>query len=167
MIDLSFVSNTIADQAITLGGSDVRWFKAIFCPNTRDDGTPCYDETRGSSWKECPVCGGRGCIYASPVYIKAIYTDQSNRWQPDGSGGFMKGNKTLSVRRNLDIKLLKPRGGDDGRRLLRDKFELLGKCCDENGERPAKEVLYMLHDVVEPTIHNNTIYKTIEVGTNW
>lgn len=166
MFDLSTVSNMIADHALQLGGSDIRWHKAMFCPNVRDDGTPCYDETRGSSWKECPVCGGRGTMYASPITIKGVYTDNSNQWFPDGAGGVIKGNKSLTLPRHLDIRLLKDRDGDS-RRLLRDKFELLGKCCDHNGQRPVAEVLYLLHDPVRPTIHNDTILMTVEVGNNY
>lgn len=167
-MNLSRISNLLANQALKVGGSDIRWYKAVFCPNLRDDGTPCYDEIRGSSWKECPVCGGRGTTYASPVYIKAVYTDNSNNWQPDGSGGFIQGRKSLSLPRHLDIRLLKERDGvPNPRRLLRDKFELLGPCCDDKGERPTQEVLYLLNDVVKPTIHNQTIYQTAEVGNNY
>lgn len=78
----------------------------------------------------------------------------------------IRGDKSLSLPRHLDIQLLKEREGES-RRLLRDKFELIGKCCNENGERPVFEVLYLLHDPVRPTIHNNTIYMTVEVGNNY
>lgn len=166
MLDLNNVSRMLAGQALTLGGSDLRWSKAIFCPNVRDDGTPCYDETRGSSWKECPVCGGRGSLYAFPVTIKAIYTDNSNKWFPDGAGGLMRGDKTLSLPRHMDIRLLKDRAGES-RRLLRDKFELLGKCCEPDGSRAVEEVLYLLHDPVKPTIHGGTIYQIANVGNNY
>lgn len=166
MLNLSSIANLIADQAINMGGSDIRWYKAIFCPNVRDNGHPCYDEERGSSWKECPVCGGRGNLYMTPRYIKGVYTDNSNRWNPDGAGGVIQGNKSLSLPRDLNIQLLKERA-NESRRLLRDKFELIGQCCDENGERPVKEVLYLLHDPVKPTIHNGTIYMTVEVGNNY
>lgn len=161
------VAHLFSNQALQLGGSDFRWHKALFCPNVRDDGSPCFDEVRGTSWKECPVCNGTGCLYASPVYIKGIYTDNSNRWQPDGSGGFIKGNKSLSLPRNLDIRLLKDRPNAQPRRLLRDKFELLGPCCDSFGQRPVQEVLYALHDPTKPTIQNSTIYIQLEVGNNY
>ena len=167
MFDLSSISNLIADSALGLGGSDLAWHQAEFCPYVRDDGTPCYDETRGSPWMECPICGGRGAIYKSPRYNRGIYTDNSNKFFPDGSGGFMRGNKTLSLPRDLPLKLLKSRNTQDARRLLRDKFQLLGPCCNPDGSREIAETLYMIEDPVKPTINSGTIYQTVIVENNY
>ena len=105
MFDLSAISKVLSNAALDLGGSDFYWHKAIFCPYVRDDGSPCYDEDRGSSYIECPVCGGEGVIYASPVMIKGIYSDGSNTFVPDGSGGFVKGEKTISFPPDLSDQL--------------------------------------------------------------
>lgn len=166
-MDLFPVSNLLADSALQMGGTDIMWHKAIFCPYVRPDGTPCYDEKRGSPWIECPICGGTGVVYASPQQIKAIYTDNSNRYYPDGAGGFMQGDKTLSVSRNLDISMLKARDTNDARRLLRDKFEVLGRCCNPDGTREVKEVLYLDQDPTEPTINSGTIYQIVPVANNY
>jgi len=167
MFDLAPISNMVADAALGMGGTDVLWYEPIMCPNVRDDGSPCYDENRGAPWIECPVCGGRGSIYKSPIQFKAIYTDNTNKWYPDGSGGFFKGNKTFSVPRNLDLHMLKERLSDNSRRLLRDKFEVLGRCCNPDGTREVTETLYAVQDPQKPTINSNTIYQIIEVGGNY
>lgn len=161
------ISSLIADSALALGGSDISWHKAIFCPYVRDDGSPCYDEDRGSPWIECPICHGEGVIYASPKYVKGIYTDKSNEFLPDESGGFIQGHKSLSLPRGLDIKLLKPRNSTDSRRLLRDKFQLLGQCCQPDGSREIVETLYLDDDVVTPVINSGRIYQIVRVKNNY
>lgn len=166
-MDLFPISKLIADSALRMGGSDIAWHKAIFCPYVRDDGTPCYDESRGSSWIECPICGGEGVVYASPRFIKGIYSDKSNEFVPDGSGGFIRGDKTLSVPRNLDIKLMKPRSNDSARRILRDKFQLLGRCCQPDGSREILETLYLDDDTIQPFINSGSIYQIIRVRNNY
>lgn len=166
-MDLFPVSKMIADSALRLGGSDISWHKAIFCPYVRDDGSPCYDESRGSAWIECPICGGEGVVYASPRFIKGIYSDRSNEFVPDGSGGFIRGDKTLSVPRNIDIKLMKPRSNDAARRILRDKFQLLGRCCQPDGSREILETLYLDDDTVQPFINSGNIYKIVRVRNNY
>jgi hypothetical protein len=166
-MDLFPISKLIADSALRLGGSDIAWHKAIFCPYVRDDGNPCYDESRGSSWIECPICGGEGVVYASPRFIKGVYSDKSNEFVPDGSGGFIRGDKTLSVPRNLDIKLMKPRNNDSARRILRDKFQLLGRCCQPDGSREIIETLYLDDDTVQPFINSGSIYQIIRVRNNY
>lgn len=168
MFDLFPASQMIADAALQLGGSDIRWYKAIFCPYVRDDGSPCYDERRGSAYIECPICGGEGVIYDSPQTIRAIYQDDSNNYIQDRSGGFIKGEKTLSLPPDLDIRLLKERNSQNSsRRLLRDKFELLGRCCGPDGSREVKEVLYLKNDVVKPTVSSGEIYQRAQVSNNY
>jgi hypothetical protein len=166
MFDLYPISQTIAQAAMDIGGSDIKWYKAIFCPYVRDDGSPCYDETRGSSYIECPVCGGEGVIYASPRTIRGIYTDNSNRVRDAGSGDFMKGEKSLSLPVELDIRILKSRISNNARRLLRDKFELLGRCCNPDGSREVRELLFLKHDPVKPEISSGSIYQKVEVANN-
>jgi hypothetical protein len=166
MFDLYPISQTIAQAAMNLGGSEIRWFKAIFCPYVRDDGSPCYDENRGTTYIECPVCGGEGVIYASPRTVRGIYTDNSNRYSPDRSGGFIKGEKSLAMPIELDIKLLKERTSQNSRRLLRDKFELLGRCCKPDGSREVREVLYLKNDPVRPEISSGSIFQRVEVANN-
>lgn len=167
-MDLFPISSLIADSALQLGGSDIAWYKAIFCPYVRDDGTPCYDETRGSAWIECPVCGGEGVIYASPRFVKGIYTDKSDEFIPDGSGGFIQNHRSLSLPRGLDIRLLKPRNDSTStRRLLRDKFILLGRCCNPDGSREVIETLYLDDDVVNPVINSGHIYQIVGVKNNF
>ena len=167
------ISSLIADSALALGGSDIAWHKAIFCPYVRDDGSPCYDEDRGSAWIECPVCAGEGVIYAHPKYIKGIYTDKSNEFEQDysaQSGGFIQGHKSLSLPRGLDIRILKPRNSDSensARRLLRDKFQLLGQCCEPDGSREIIETLYLDDDVVNPVINSGQIYQIVRVKNNY
>lgn len=168
MFDLSDISYTIANAALDLGGSDFYWHKAIFCPYVRDNGSPCYDENRGNAYIECPVCGGEGVIYSSPIGVKGIYTDNSNTYTPDGSGGFIKGEKTISFPPDLDIRLLKERDSfNSSRRVLRDKFELLGKCCNPDGSREVKEILYLKNPPVKPAINSGYIYQIVQVGNNY
>jgi len=167
MFDLFPISQTIANAALELGGSDIKWHKAIFCPYVRDNGSPCYDERRGTSFIECPICGGEGVIYASPRTIKGIYTDNSNKYNKDSSGGFILGEKTLNLPSDLDIRLLKERDSQNSRRLLRDKFELLGRCCRPDGSREIREVLYLKNDPVIPTISSGKIFQTVEVSNNY
>lgn len=161
------VSRLLADAALSLGGSDLFWYKARFCPYIKDDGTPCYNEGRGSPWIECPVCGGTGAVYDAPKYIKGIYIDKSNVFYPDGSGGFLVGEKSLSLPMDLDIKILKPREAGVSRRLLRDKFVLLGECCNEDGSRAILETLYAKDDPVYPTVNSGHIYMTLNVANNY
>lgn len=167
MFDLFSVSKIVSDAALDLGGSEIRWYKAIFCPYVRDDGSPCYDETRGTSYIECPVCGGEGSIYASPRTVRGIYTDNSNRYTQDASGGFVKGEKTLALPRDLDIRLLKERDSQSPRRLLRDKFELLSRDCGSDGKKKVREVLYLKNDPVIPTVNSGEIFQTVEVANNY
>lgn len=167
MLDLNPISRLLSSAALELGGSDFHWHKAIFCPYVKDDGSPCYNEDRGSSYIECPVCGGEGVIYASPQVIKGIYSDSSNTYIPDQSGGFVKGEKTISFPPDLDIKLLKERNSQDARRLLRDKFELLGRCCTPDGTREIREVLYLKNEPVKPSINSGEIYQIVEVANNY
>jgi len=167
MFNLREISNLVADSAIELGGSDIHWHQAEFCPYVRDDGSPCYDEERGSPWIECPVCHGLGSTYKEPQLIKGIYTDNSNKFYPDGSGGYLRGEKSLSLPRNLDIKLLKPRNSNDSRRLLRDKFEILGPGCNPDGSRELIEVVFLATDPVKPTINSGSIYQTVTVENNF
>lgn len=166
-MDLFNISRLIGQSAIALGGSDINWYKALFCPYVRPDGSPCFDEVRGSPWSECPICGSTGTVWASPVFIKGIYTDNSNRYLPDGSGGFIVGDKTLSLPANLDITLMKPRKSNDSRRFLRDKFEMLGRCCNPDGSREVLETLYLEEDPVKPTINSGTIYQIVKVKNNY
>jgi hypothetical protein len=166
MFDLYPISQTIAQAAMNLGGSEIRWYKAIFCPYVRDDGSPCYDETRGSSYIECPVCGGEGVIYASPRTVRGIYTDNSNRLRETASGEFLKGEKSLALPVDLDIRLLKARTSQNARRLLRDKFELLGRCCLPDGTREVREILYLKQDAVRPEVSSGSIYQRVEVANN-
>lgn len=166
-MDLLAISRLLGHSAMQLGGSEIHWYKALFCPYVKSDGSPCYDESRGSAWAECPVCGGRGAIYASPRLVKGIYTDNSNKYLPDGSGGFMQGEKTLSLPHELHITLLKHRSSDNARRFLRDKFELLGRCCNENGERDILELLYLKDDPVKPTVSSGHIYQIVNVVDNY
>ena len=167
MFDLFSISQTIADAALQMGGSDIRWYKAIFCPYVRDDGNPCYNEDRGTSYIECPVCGGEGVIYASPRTIRAVYSDNSNNYVQDKSGGFIKGEKTLSLPRDLDVRLLKERDSMNARRLLRDKFELLGTQCNPDGSRKVREVLYLKSNPVIPTVNSGEIFQTVQVSNNY
>jgi hypothetical protein len=167
MFDLYPISQTIAQAAMNLGGSDIRWYKAIFCPYVRDDGSPCYDENRGSSYIECPICGGEGVIYASPRTVRGIYTDNSNRVNESRSGIFLKGEKTLVLPIELDIRILKERDSQNARRLLRDKFELLGRCCNPDGSREVREVLYLKQDSVKPEVSSGSIYQRVEVSNNY
>ena len=167
MFDLFNISRTIVDGALTMGGSDIRWYKAIFCPYVRDNGSPCYNEERGTSYIECPVCGGEGVIYASPRNIKGIYSDQSNTYVQDKSGGFIKGEKSLSLPADLDIRLLKERDSLNARRLLRDKFELLSNECAPDGTRKIREVLYLKNDPVVPTVNSGKIFQTVQVSNNY
>lgn len=167
MFDLFPISQVIAQSAMDMGGSDIRWYKAIFCPYVRDDGSPCYDENRGTSYIECPVCGGEGVIYASPRTVRGIYTDNSNRLTESRPGEFIKGEKTLSLPSELEIQLLKSRDSQNARRLLRDRFELLGRCCQPDGSREVREVLYLKHDPVKPEISSGSIFQKIEVANNY
>jgi hypothetical protein len=165
-MDLFPVSKLIANAAMNFGGSDIGWYKGILCPYVRDDGSPCFDETRGSSWVECPICGGEGTTYAFPKFIKGIYTDKSNEFIPDGSGGFIRGEKTLSVSTALPITLMKPRHTEVARRFIRDKFTLLGKCCNPDGSREIIEVMYLADDTIKPTVNSGAIYQIIKVQNN-
>jgi hypothetical protein len=167
MFDLYPISQTIAQAAMDLGGSEIRWYKAIFCPYVRDNGKPCYDEDRGTVYIECPICGGEGVIYASPRTVRGIYTDNSNRYSQDRSGGFIKGEKSLALPIELDIRLLKERSSQNARRLLRDKFELLGRCCRPDGSREVREVLYLKNDPVRPEISSGSIFQRVEVANNY
>jgi len=167
MFNLNQVGKLISESALEMGGSHIAWHKADFCPYVRDDGTPCYDEKRGSAWIECPVCGGTGNIYQSPRYIKGIYTDNSNRFLPDGTGGYMRGEKSLSLPPSLDIRLLKPRGSDDSRRILRDKFEILSNECNPDGSRKVLDIVYLAEDPIKPTVNSGTIYQTVLVQSNY
>lgn len=151
-----------------MGGSDIAWHKAIFCPYVRSDGSPCYDEMRGSPWIDCPICGGEGAVYAEPVIVKGIYTDKSDEFIPDGSGGFTRNIKSLSLPMGLDIKLLKPRHTAEAtRRWLRDKFQLLGLYCNPDGSREVLETFYLDDDVVHPTINSGKIYQIVAVRSNY
>jgi hypothetical protein len=167
MFDLYPISQTIAQAAMDLGGSEIRWFKAIFCPYVRDDGSPCYDENRGTSYIECPVCGGEGVIYASPRTVRAIYSDQSNRLSENRQGEVIRGEKSLALPIDLDIRILKQRDSQNARRLLRDKFELLGRCCRPDGSREVREVLYLKHDPVKPEISSGSIFQRVDVVNNF
>jgi hypothetical protein len=160
------VSRLLANAALSAGGSDMFWHKAIFCPYTRDDGSPCYDESRGVSWIECPICGGEGAVYDNPKLIKGIYSDKSNEFVADSSGGFIRGDKTLSLSPNLGISLMKPRFNDKARRFLRDKFQLLGQCCEPDGSREIVETMYLDDDTVKPTVSSGTIYQVVRVRNN-
>lgn len=161
------ISVIIANAALNLGGSYIKWERASYCPNIRDNGKPCYDSMSGSSWNECNVCKGRGVIYLKGVIVKGIYTDNSHHFEPDGSGGFIQGERTLSLPLQLKIQLLKPKkgfssdGSSTGRRLMRDKFTLL----DARG-RPI-EVLYLKDNPQKPTISSGTIYQICPVETNF
>lgn len=166
-MDLSGISRLLANHAMQLSGTDIKWYKAIFCPYVRPDGSPCYDEARGSPWIECPVCRGNGSIYMSPRLIKGVYTDNSNKFVPSPDGGFMQGSKTLSLPADLDIHILKERSTDVGRRYLRDKFELLGKCCEPDGSRQVLETLYLEDDPVKPTVSSTHIYQIVQVVNNY
>jgi len=163
MFDLYPLSQTIADAALNLGGSDIRWYRAIFCPYVRRDGMPCYDERRGTSYIECPVCHGEGVIYASPRTIKGIYEDSSNSFVEDRSGGFMRGEKSLTLPSDLDIHVLKERDTKNARRLLRDKFELLDRCCGPNGQRKVREILFLKQDPVKTNVSGGSIYQKVSV----
>lgn len=167
MFDLSAISRVLSNAALDMGGSDFLWHKSVFCPYVRDSGLPCYDEDRGSSYIECPVCSGEGVIYEDPVSIKGIYVDGSNTYVPDGSGGFVKGEKTISFPPDLDIRLLKERSSLNSRRLLRDKFVLLGPCCKPDGTREIKEVLYLKNPPVKPSINSSEIYQIVQVSNNY
>lgn len=167
MFKLNKIGELIAGAALDLGGTDIVWHKADFCPYVKDNGEPCYDEKRGSSWIECPICGGTGNIYQSPRYIRGIYADNSNRFLPDGSGGYLRGDKTLSLPADLDIRLLKPRNSTDARRILRDKFEILSDECNPDGTRKILEVVFLAEDPVRPVINSGTIYQTVAVQNNF
>lgn len=150
-----------------LSGTDIRWYKAIPCPYVRPDGSPCYDEKSGSPWIECPICGGNGAIYMSPRSTRGTYTDNSNKFVPDGAGGFIQGKKTLSLSKTLDIHLLKIRNNQGARRVIRDKFELLGKCCNPDGSREILETLWLEDDPVKPAISSDYIYQIVNVVDNF
>jgi hypothetical protein len=167
MFDLYPISQIISQAAMNLGGSDIRWYKAIFCPYVRDDGSPCYNESRGTSYIECPVCGGEGVLYASPRTVRGIYSDNSNRVNESRSGEFLKGEKTLNLPIDLDVRILKERDSQNARRLLRDKFELLGRCCRPDGSREVREVLYLKQDPVRPEISSGSIYQRVDVANNY
>jgi hypothetical protein len=167
MFDLSQISKLITGAAFDLGGSDIAWYRADFCPYVKDNGDACYDERRGSSWIECPICGGTGSIYRSPKYVKGIYVDNSNKFLPDGNGGFLRGEKTLSLPANLNIEILKPRNSTDSRRVLRDKFEILGYECNPDGTRKIIEMVFLAEDPVKPVINSSVIYQTVMVQNNF
>lgn len=162
MNNLFPIAGLIADLALNMGGSYVKFYKAVFCPGKRTDGTPCFKEDSGASWIECPICKGRGAIYRHGIIVPAVYTDNSNRFTPDQNGGMMQGKKTLSLPRNIDAAMLKSRSGsidsNTSRRILKDKFILL----DRNGT--PVEVLYLQADPVIPTINSGEIYKIVEVA---
>lgn len=162
--DLYPVSHMVADSALLMGGSNILWYRAEFCPYIREDGRPCFDEKSGNAYIECPVCVGKGTVWGQPRSIRGVYTDKSNEFIPDGMGGFMKGRKTLSLSPNLPIKLLKHRDEKVARRLLRDKFILLERDC--HGRMKHKETVFAAADPVKPTINSGTIYLILEVETN-
>lgn len=168
MMNLAAISRLIAGQALQMSGTDIKWYKAIFCPYVRPDGSPCYDEVAGSPWVGCPICQGTGVTYASPRIVKGVYTDNSNKYVRSPDGGFMLGSKTLSLPVGLDIRILKPRNNSSPRRFLRDKFELLGQCCNPDGSRDVLEVLYLDDaDPVKPTVSSTHIYQIVQVVDNY
>lgn len=162
MSNLLPLSRRIAMAALRLNGTKIYWQKATMCPARRRDDSPCYDEESGSANINCPVCKGRGSIYAKGEVIYGVYTDNSNQWQQDPSGGFMMGSKTLSLPFWLNIQLLKERGGNAGvsRRLLRDKFTLLSP------QNKPVEVVYLEQDPTKPIVGSGIIYQIIQVGNN-
>lgn len=157
------ISRLIANSALKLGGSYIQYYKATFCPGTRDDGSPCFNERTGAPWVECPICEGRGHTYAKPIIFKGVYTDNSNKISYNPEGVLVTGDKTLSIPHYIDAGILKDRVNSTGTgtsRVLRDKFVILSP----NGQ--PVEILYMLHESVDPTINSGDIYKIIAVGNN-
>lgn len=165
-MSLSSVASHIAGAALMMGGSDIRWYKSIPCPGLRDDGTPCYREDRGESWVECPICHGLGAAYDAPRMTRGIFSENSDMFMEDSPGGNIEQHATLSLPRNLPITIVKDREGEAARRFLRDKFELLGPCCDHNGKRPITRTLYLFDNTVNPTVDGATIYQIVRVSTN-
>lgn len=155
------IARLIANAALVMGGGDVLWHIARPCPYIRPDSTPCYDEDKGTGWIDCPVCGGRGAIYNSPIIIKGVYTDNSNKYTYDASGGFMLGEKTLSVPSGVVASVLKDRGNFKGRRVLRDKFSILG----QDGQ--VVEVLFLKDDPSYPAINGSKIYAILQLENNY
>lgn len=166
MFNLQIVAQNIVKGALMMGGSDASFFKATFCPYVRDDNTPCYDEKSGSPYIECPICGGKGVIYLPPVDVKVIYNDQSNAFQPDKSGGWIKGQKILTFDPTIITPSILKERKDSARRLLRDKFHILGTCCDAYGKRKVVELLYVLDEPVLSAVNSGIIVGTVKVGNN-
>ena len=157
------VARIVANGALRLGGSQILWYKAIPCPNRRPDGSPCYDEDAGSNWVDCSVCRGQGMTYAQKRPILGIYTDNSNEFVPDGSGGWMQGKKTLSVEAGLPITMMKEvmdSFGNGNRLVLKDKFVIFGV------DGRVAEIVYLQSDPIKPTINSGEIYSILEVRGN-
>jgi hypothetical protein len=168
MFNLYSVARNVVKGALMMGGSDANFYKATFCPYVKDDGMPCYDERSGSPYIECPICSGKGVIYLPPIPVKVIYNDQSNPFIADKSGGWIKGQKTLTYDPTvINPDVLKERKEDSARRLLRDRFHLLGNCCDERGKRKVVETLYVLEQPVLSAVNSGIIVGTIKVGNNY
>lgn len=163
------ISRLIARSALTLGGTKILWYRATPCSGRRDDGTPCFDEESGSAWIDCPVCQGVGARYLKAQWIHCVYTDKTNEFEPDGSGGFVRGKKSLSVSPDLHISLLKMNHSsltlEDGkiapRILLRDKFVRINPL-----DGKVQEVLYLESEPNVPVINGGQIYQILNVMSN-
>lgn len=158
------VATQIAEAALLLGGADIAWYRADFCDGLRDDGSPCFNESRGDHWIECPLCQGKGMYYKSPRLTKGIYSESQDSYDQEMSGGFTQGRGTLTLPKRLRIRILKPRANRAGR-LLRDKFEILGPCCVE-GRRAVERVLYLEDNTVVPYVQGQGVFQIIQVRTN-
>lgn len=159
------ISRVIAEAALELGGSYIAWEKAQLCGNLRPSGEPCFSEDSGSSWVDCPVCHGSGVVYSKPQVFKAIYTDNSNRFEYDENGGLVAGKKTLSIPHNIPVSVLKQRYGsteaNTARRVARDRFRILSP------EGQVVETVWLESDAVDPFISSGRIYRIVEVSNNY
>lgn len=166
MAGLLGISRMIANSALNLGGSRIAWQRAKLCPATRPNGSPCFDEDSGSAYIDCPVCRGNGTVYDRAVVFNGVYTDNSNRFEFDETGGLVQGKKTLSIPHHIPITIMKERASDEldgyiARRIARDRFTILSP------DNKPVEVLFLMQEAVDPFINSGVIYRIVEVANTY
>lgn len=160
----------IADGAFDVGASTFAFLEAINCPYLRPNREPCWNTENGSPWYECPVCDGKGVIYAPPKYLKGFFVDTPDMFNRTKEGGVMKGEKNIIFKINDQIKpsMLKEQGDENApRRIMRDKLYLLGRCCNKYGEREVLESMYVMGSPSYANVSNGLLYGIVKVVSNY